>query len=380
MQGLKILSAEDFAERPRVGFDEEFNSLGDAMVILSWMDASDHAKIYDTYLQVMSESPTVTSHEYVMRVLAQKFNITAQRAAAVVELAHREEQLRKAGKKIYYGAQAYADAKIREHISKAYSEYEETDPGEFVEDPVGVTGIPSAEYATGTFVSIRDELDVDAITKATLIREEAGGRLKIDGHIYREDTDENLQFVKLTKDAVKLMETKRGFSGDNDVSFRREELKPMPGNDKPRRPRWKFAAITVNTRLEKKNKSLSRRKKHEIEKNVIVEHDGEVRPASVAEIMASCWKPVRNFQEKTYSSVKAAWLEQKLSGAKGVWGRQSAPVPTTEEISQVVLDDDSVFGKPLKDYEEVSEEIADDTFDEEEVDLEEPEDDEDTKK
>lgn len=321
----KIMSAEDFAERPRIGFDEEFDSLEDAMVTLTWLDGPACDEIYGVYLEYMSKQTSVTSHEYVMRMLSEKFNITSQRAAAIVELAHREDQERKAGKKIYYGAQAFVDARIKEHIQKAYSEYGETDPGSFVEDPIAVAGVGNLENAEASAMVVEDLVDVDGLTEATLIREHAEARLKIDGHIYIEDVDENKFSVKLSKEAKKLVAKKQSFHNADDISRRGEGLTPMPGSDQPRRARWKYAAQTLNTRDAKAMKKSNWRKKHAIADNIIVEHDGDVRVATVAEVKASCWKPLYNPQEQTLSSVKAGWLARTLHGDKGAWGRQKAP-------------------------------------------------------
>jgi hypothetical protein len=330
----KILSAEDFAERPRVGFAEEFDSLGDAMITLTWLDSAANSKIYDKYLELMSKATSVTSHEYVMRVLAQSFNLTHQRVASIVELAHREEQHRKAGKKIYDDVQDLVDSKVRDHIDKAYAEFRETDPEEFVEDPLAVTGIPNREYLTGSTVPVEDTVDVDGLMKAAVIREIADARLKIDGYIYCEDVDEDKIFVRSTKETSKLMEARSAFRDSNDPSQRPESLKPMPGDEQPRRSRWKYAAFAVNTREAKKKKISLRRKQNEVVNNIIVEHDGELRLASVAEVKATSWKPVRNLHEFTHSSVKAAWLARTLRGEKGGWGRQKAPDQAAQDADK----------------------------------------------
>ncbi|KAI2494339.1 hypothetical protein MHU86_20194 [Fragilaria crotonensis] len=353
----KIMSAEDFAERPRVGFEEEFDSLGDAMITLTWLDAAATSRIYDKYLEMMSKATSVTSHEYVMRVLAQHFNLTHQRVASIVELAHREEQHRRAGRQIHDDIQDLVDAKVRDHIDKAYAEFRETDPEEFVEDPLAVTGIPNREYLTGSTVPVEDTVDVDGLMKAALIRETAEARLKIDGHIYCEDVDEETIFVRPTKETSKLMKARSAFRDSNDPSQRPESLQPMPGNEQPRRSRWKFAAFAVNTREAKKKKISLRRKQNDVVNNVIVEHDGELRLASVAEVKATSWKPVRDLHEFTHSSVKAAWLARTLKGEKGGWGRQKAPGQAAEEADEVgdeSVDDEGTGVDEVPKEEEIS--------------------------
>jgi hypothetical protein len=341
----KIMSAEDYAKAPLVGFEEEVDSLRDAMVTLTWLDANDTDKIYEAYLEIMSKSTgKTTSHEYVMRLIAQRFNLTSQRVAAIVELAHREDQHRKNGKKIYYDAQAYVDAKIKEHIRTAYSEFGELDPQEFVEDPMGVTGMGDPDTLTGSMIDISDVIDVDAHLEATLIREQKDARVKIDGHIYKEDVDDNQFHVKISAEAQKLLNTAKSFTNSED-SQRPGGLNPAPGSH-PRRDRWKYAALTVNTRDAKKNRKKSYYRKKEISDDIMVEQDGELRLATIAEVKETCWKPKRNFQEFSFSGVKAAWLERSLRGETGGWGRQQAPEPEEEPVAEITAEagDDSEEG------------------------------------
>lgn len=320
----KILSAEDYAERPRVGFEQEFDSLRDAMVTLTWLDSKATDKIYGAYLELMSKSSgKSTSHEYVMRVLAQRFNITITRVGAIVQLAHNEDQARKEGKKLYHDAQDYVDQKVRQHITQAYSEYGEIDPEDFVEDPMGVTGMMNPDTRCGEVFQVDDLVDVESLTREAVVREQKEARLKIDNHLYIVDEDEATRTTKLNKETVLMMETQKALRQNEEVE-RREEFKPSPGDEQPRRERWKYAAVAINTREEKKNRKKWWLKK-DLAENIVVEEDGEVRPATVAEVKSTCWKPKRNINEFTYAGVKAAWLERTLRGESGGWGRQEAP-------------------------------------------------------
>jgi hypothetical protein len=99
------------------------------------------------------------------------------------------------------------------------------------------------------------------------------------------------------------------------------------------RPRWKYVAETINTRYEKKKRRHKTwPKKGRLIKNAIVEQEGHLRVASVAEVKNTSWKPIRNTQEFTYQGVKKAWLERTLEGKIGGWGRVERP-PQMEEVS-----------------------------------------------
>eukprot|EP00547_Thalassionema_nitzschioides_P005619 CAMPEP_0194213474 /NCGR_PEP_ID=MMETSP0156-20130528/14103_1 /TAXON_ID=33649 /ORGANISM="Thalassionema nitzschioides, Strain L26-B" /LENGTH=451 /DNA_ID=CAMNT_0038941517 /DNA_START=11 /DNA_END=1366 /DNA_ORIENTATION=+ len=325
----KIMSAEDYAQRPRVGFDEEFDSLRDAMVTLTWLTGADNDKIYDAYLQLMAKSSTTTSHEYVMRVIAQQFNLDIDRVAAIIQLAHNEDQYRKEGREIHYEVQDYVDRKIKEHIKNAYSEFDETDPIDFVEDPVGVDGGGDIDTRCASYVTVSDLEDVDRAAEEAVVREKTEARLKIDSHIYREDIDETRVEVKLSKEAKKLMSAQKSFKEEAERS---PELCPMPGDNQERRGRWKYVAYAYNSgdkdKVSNKKRFSRAARKNQILDNVLVEHSGELRPASVAEVKSTSWKPLRDPKEFTITGangVKDAWLRRTLQGEKGGWGRQKAP-------------------------------------------------------
>jgi hypothetical protein len=353
----KIISAEDFAARPRVGFQEEFDSLRDAMVTLTWMDGRASGAVYDAYLELMMTQTGPTSHEYIMRVLGQKFNITAQRAACIVELAHREEQQRKAGDRIYDDAQELVDGKIRDHIRRAYSEYREQDPLSFVEDPVGVTGFPDTENIVGIHKVVDDVFDVESLTKDALIREEKDARLKIDRHIYVEDVDEEKLEVPLSKEVKKLITRKQEFQN---LSQRHEEFKPASKGGKANRQEWKYVAHIINTQGRKKTKRTSWEKKHMRVVDTIVEQNGELRPANVAESKQVPWRPKSKGNEKSFQEVKAAWLDRVNKGTKGGWGRYQAPLSPPDSKNSAT----SLFSS--------SKSVPDLSNDQEDTDLEKP--------
>lgn len=368
----RIISAEDYANRPKAGFSEQFASPHDAMLTLCWLTQDDRENIYQLYLDMMESMAKtdrgVTSHEYVMRVVAQKFNISTARAAAIVQLQHNEDRIRKEkpDQKIYYEVQEYMDAKIRERIHKLYEFYGEDPPKGFVEDPRGTDGTGNLDRLVSHSRSAEDLFDVDAMTRQALIREKTEAQLSIDGHVYIEDVDDAERDVKLDGNAKKLMEAVRiavwgddapaGESNDEDVEAvtqllvaskkkkkkypRLDDQAPLPDNgrgiagawankddpDQPgRRPRWKFAAKIIDASSDaKKKKKRNRKLNKPMDKgiaNTLIEHNGNVRPATVAEASKLSWKPVRNEKEFMFKGVKQAWLDRTLRGKMDAWGK-----------------------------------------------------------
>jgi hypothetical protein len=203
----KIISSDDFANRPPVGLSEEFESFQDAMITISWLDQNDHKLVYQLYLDLMvsaeSSSGGRTSHEYVMRVIAQKFNITADRVAAIVQLQHNEQQmiLENPDIELCTDLADEMDREFKEEIDAAYQAFNLKKPESFVEDPAGTADLkPSKEWV------IADDLfDVDQMTEDAIIREDRDARLIIDGHVYIEDKDKESIPVPLDKDCRSLL-------------------------------------------------------------------------------------------------------------------------------------------------------------------------------
>ena len=375
-----IISAEDFANRPRVTFSEHFASLHDAMATLTWMTQNEKDGIYQMYcdlMTVMAEKggdpkkdswgvlTTNTSHEYVVRVIAQHYNITTSRAAGVIQLQHNEEQLKKDPTfKIRHDLQAYVDAKVRDNHREVYQSYGEKDPLTFVEDPVASTGFLGREdVGSAAVVGASDLVDVDALVKKVKQMEKDEASMRIKNHIYVEDVDDRTRKVKVDKEAKRLEKMKKQLSNlyDKTASSDEEEddetaptkaiktrvppipegALPYPDNNvgyketpKTRRPRWKFAAQIINTHtLEnppgssqhgKRVAARTKARRHGriVEGNTLIEKDGEVRVATVAELEQTSWKHVRNESEFMFKGVKAAWMRRQLEQEVGGWGRQ----------------------------------------------------------
>ena len=376
--GVKIISAEDFAARPKAGFGEEFASLHDAMTVLSWMTQQDREGVYKMYCDMMMKMSTegrgVTSHEYVMRVIAQKFNLSPNRVAAIVQLEHEEDRIRKEhpDQKIHYDIQKFVDAKMQEHIADAYRTFGETPPKGFVEDSTGSAGYGNPDLRVSANVAAEDLFDVDDLLAKAVIRERDEAQLAIDSHVYIEDVDYAQENVKVNSECRALMETKNATAdaaGENELGAvlnRPEDQSPLPefgrgiggvwadkvepaeDGTPPRRPRYKYVAKIINTRAEKltpdeksRKKARSRRKKKaaafgiaadEDVQNTLVEIDGILRPATAEEASNVAWKPARNTQEFTYQGVKRAWIGQKFRGEKSAWGRVERDLDKEREI------------------------------------------------
>mmetsp|Transcript_12119 Transcript_12119/g.22685 ORF Transcript_12119/g.22685 Transcript_12119/m.22685 type:complete len:469 (+) Transcript_12119:79-1485(+) len=341
----QIISAEDYAARPKVSFEEQFDSMHDAMVVLSWLDEEKRQDVYQMYLELTVQQDRefkTTSHEYLMRVIGEKFNLSPLRVAAIVQNCHDEEQAAKAGKMVNDKMAKYIDAKIKEHIDNAYMAYGEVNPNQFVEIPTGSAGIGSASREV---VKVEDLYNVDELTKQAALREEGEAQLLIDTKIYIEDVDTGKIDSKANADCFKLMDNVHNeFQQVKEILNRKQDdglESPLPSNrvvegedgsenESERRPRWKYVAQIINVREQKKVGKKSRRgaklKRHQQKENTLVDDGQELRLATVEEVAQTSWRSESNEDELLYRGVKAAWLDRKLKGEKYVWGRVPAEV------------------------------------------------------
>ena len=335
----RMISAEDYANRPPVGFENDFSTYEDSMVSLSWLDAKKCRQIYQMYIDMMVLSQRehkTTSHEYVCRVIAQKFNITPMRAAAVVQLQHSEEQLRQHHPELLCEEQAkYAEQAIQQNIRDAYRSERSQQPKDFVEDPVGTHGRGGPDETSKSWVKTDDIYDLEERVVKANVRDEENARLIIDGHVYKEDVDEKQVTVKTDRICKRLIKAQKE-QQHNNVNKKPSE-DDDDGNDEPipypetnakgiKRPRWKFAAKVVNTRdMRKRGRKVINYTNNNVE-NTLIEHDGKLRVATVDEAKQVAWKPSRSKDnEYIYQGAKTAWLQKTLEGKTNVWGR----VPTT---------------------------------------------------
>ena len=414
----EIISAEDLANMPKVTFSEEFESMADGMITLSWLTDAQASQMYQFYVDLMTafvakskdknKDPrdkewgvltANTSHEYVVRVVAQKYNVTTSRAAGVIQLKHNEEQLKKDPDFfVDHKLQAHVDNKIRQTISEVYRSYGEKDPLEFVEDPIASTGILGHE-GTGSpgIEKVSDLIDVDALAERKRKQERAESIRRMRTHMYVEDVDDNTVNVRLDKEARRYLKSSEKLRGlySNEVkeavdqeseTNEDDELPsidalpesgklrtkvpkipeyatPYPENNagykgqaKQRRPRWKYAAQIIDTRaLEnppnsdhggKKVAARIKSKRHGrvVEGNTLIEQGGKVRVATRAEVEQTSWKHIRNESEFMFKGVKQAWIQRQIHGEVGGWGFQeevNAPEPEVKEEEETSSEGES---------------------------------------
>eukprot|EP00980_Cylindrotheca_fusiformis_P028831 scaffold22653_cov119-Cylindrotheca_fusiformis.AAC.12 len=322
----RMISAEDFANRPPVGFQNDFSTFEDSMTTLSWLDQETSRRIYQVYVEMMvlsQQQHKTTSHEYVCRVIAQKFDITPMRAAAVIQLQHAEEQMRQHNPELLCDEQAkYAEQAIQQNIRDAYRSERSQPPRQpFVEDPVGAHGRGEPDETSVSWTSTDDIYDLEAKIEQANVRDAQRAKLLIDGHIYKEDVDETQVPVRADRTTRRLIKAKeqQAKAKEDDT-----EAIPYPENNAKgeKRDRWKFVAKVVNTRaMRKKGRKITNYTNNNVE-NTLVEHDGELRVATVEEAKQVAWKPTRfKDNEYIYEGAKNAWLKKTLEGKSGVWGR-----------------------------------------------------------
>ena len=332
----KIVSAEDYADRPGVGFFGEFDTFQDAMVTLTWLDQADHQQIYQLYTDLLSHSQEkhgVTSHEYVVRVIAQKYNITAERVAAIVQLQHNEEQILKEDpdRVLLNKAANYMDDAVKQEIQEAYQTFGLKKPDEFVEDPVGVSG----SFERASWQVVNDVLDVDQIMEDTIVREDRQVRLQIDGHHYQEDVDDATVAVPMSKQARKLLQAKEKFAKQRDAAAK-QDVVDWPVNHVKPRARWTFVAQTVNTReLKKKRAPASSYTNNSVADTLVEEPGGTLRAATLEDVKLTAWKPVRHVQEHTFAGAKRGWLDRTIRGKEQAWGK-APPKPVKPPVVKEV--------------------------------------------
>lgn len=336
----RILSADDFAARPKAGTSIEFETFTDAMVTLSWLSARDQQQIYQLYCDIMlssgaQSSSAVTSHEYAMRAVAQRFRITAQRVAAVVQLQHTEQQLKRQGVKLADDVAEYMDAQIQNEIRQAYQSFGQRPPDSFVEDPVGVMATGDSKQ----WQPVDDVLDVPKMWKDTQEREDHEAKAYVEGYIYKEDKVLSEVPVPLDDDCqVLLKQAKNLHKGsaekDNVVT----------------NGRWNFVAQTVNTRHQKKQKHNAAMAKKKVKtptsytnnsprNTIVVDRAADsttttttIRAGTLADTEGVAWKSKRDPQQFIYGPVQRAWLERQATGDTTVWGK--APPPAKPVVSE----------------------------------------------
>lgn len=337
----KILSRHDYARLNGVTFEEQYQTFEDAMITLSWMDHKTKERIYQNYLNWMvsaQEKFGKTSHEYVCRLLAQKFHITPFRAAAIIQLMHLEEQMKmenpEGDMEDEFGDQAeIVDQYMMHTINEAYRSTGETPPEAFVE-PVDMAGGLESYKTT----AIDDALDVDQLTRDANVREQENARIMINDHVYIEDVDDEAIKIPMSKDAMGLINMKEKLAAQAGADPPPSPTAAAAVPEEGRRPRWKFVAQAIDTRIlnpkqkhhysrdgkKYRGKRHKNRFQQDWAENTLIEEQGELRPANLADVRHLSWKPVRHLQEFTYSEAKSGWLERTVGGNNAAWGK--API------------------------------------------------------
>ena len=425
---IEILSKDDFNNRPRIQFGEGFQSLHDGQITLSWLTQSDKYNMYNMYVSVMTAQSNNqkkgaskkkkadsaddvkgkpwgvlsahTSHEYAIRLIAQKFNVSTSSAAAVIQLQHDEEQLKKDPNfKLHHDVQDHVDNQVNAWIREVYQSYGEKAPLGYMEDPVSSTGLVGREDSgSPDITSVSDLQDVDLLVKKTEALERETAMSRMGRHVFVEDVDDSTLNVRLDSETRGLMtragelrglydvidevpDANDGKGGESegpqsDNSSKRGQKKgpkrllkipkaasPFPDNNRgykdtieTRRPRWRYAAQIINTHKLKHPPNQSRhgvkvaarakarRHGRVVDGNTIIEEGGELRAATVAELEQTSWKHVRNESEAMFRGVKDAWLRKELHGESGGWGPQEEinPIVEKSEPSESEDDDDAV--------------------------------------
>jgi hypothetical protein len=307
------------------------------MYTLGWINAKEQDIIYQSYLdmtqRMLASTKGVTSHEYIFRVLGQKFNLASDRISAICVLKHNEEQMKARGDPIDYDRQDFMDQNYAAKINAAYMAYNEVNPGRFIEPSLGN---PDTDALDPSFIPVDDLVDVDAILDEVSIREKEKARIAIDTHVYKEDIDEDTISVKISSSVYKIMKQHARMSSYA-FTQRPEHLTPLPAaGAEPRRARWKFACHFADATKKDKAKQKfpykgHKRRKNKVTENTLIEIGGLLRPATLKEVKCCAWKPKRDASTFTYRDLHEAWLDRRKTGNTKLWGRQEAPIIPVEE-------------------------------------------------
>jgi hypothetical protein len=301
-------------------------------------------KIYQDYLdlmEAMDQREKVTSHEYAVTVIARKYSIMPDRAAAIIQLKHNEERIKVdfPDRKIHYEFAKKMDDAISKCIREIYAQYDEVPPTDFVEEAWEYTGKGSRQN-----VQVDDLLDLDELSRQAIAREREHAQKLIDTKVYKEDYDSSLVEVKVNQECQKLMkahdEMKRLMSTygntisdavanqqltqkDTGVGDASKKTVVKVVERKPSRS-VKFVAHAINTAEARKKKS---HRKNKDQSSLIVEQNGHLRAPTEEEVQSTSWKSQRYVKEFILKGVKKGWLDKKQKGITTAWGR--APTPET---------------------------------------------------
>ena len=367
----KILSKEDFRNRPAVGVSAYFDSPADAMVTLSWMTNKDRKEIFEMYKALLKTQHArcgSTSHEYIMRCIAQKLNLRADRVAGAVQLQFNEERYRLEGEELADEAGKYMDNSFLTEIRLFYKAFNMTPPNDlsFVEPIIDdeADGAPSPLIR-----SVDDIFDMDGLLKRYQ-DEYLPNKAKdiVSKHKYVEDVDDESIITPVDKETESFVEQQKKLA-DRMESFQTDVtpkvLKETDRDNPSRRKRFKFVAKMVNTREKKKLIKEAKRKPiltakeakkrslmskayttNSIE-NTVVEYDGRCRRANMNDVRNVEWKPMKHelgkrktieeqveVMERIYRNAKRDWLNY-IHGREhtGVFGTDGKISPKSIKLA-----------------------------------------------
>lgn len=304
----RILSADEMNHKPIVFLKDRPPSLRESGFLPTWLFERQREGIYNMYLSLMEEQAKhgVTSHEYVCYVIAQKFNISKERVAAVIQLRHNEEQLKKEGHEMHDDCQKCMDEAMSKLMLTAYSVMGYRHPPDsYIEDPS-----PFPRESTRNAMTVDDLFDEEQAEQDAIAREKEKARFILNNKRFIEDVHPSKRTVRLDDNTRTFMKQKDTLKSNSFDTFSKNKKKA------------KFLCKYIDTTVEKKKNKKNKKVKSQIQ-NIVIEDntsDGKLRPATMEEIYSSSFKPNRYPLEFIYRDAKKGWMDKTMND-KDTWGK-----------------------------------------------------------
>jgi len=234
------MSREDIAKQPSVTFNERYESYEEANIQLTWLNQEDYRAVYELYITWMTHAQQrfgKTSHEYVCRLIAQKYNMTPFRVAGMIQLQHNEHRYKAEIQEQMQQAEDDPNKKPVENwllpdefveilddsmnrvIDESYEHTNEERPSKFFEP-----NIVKEKHEDHRYMSVDDVFDLDQVTKDAIIREKTEAQLMIDGHHYLQDMDDEDIPIPMSKKSKDLMQAKKDMAIKAESYYRKDPL------------------------------------------------------------------------------------------------------------------------------------------------------------
>ena len=313
----RILSADEMNHRPIVHLKDRAPLLRESGFLPTWLFERQREGIYTMYLEMMEEMSKTgsgtTSHEYVCYVIAQKFNISKERVAGVIQLRHNEEQLKKEGVEMHDDCQKAMDEAMQKLMMTAYQAMGYRHPPDsYIEDPN-----PFPRESTRDAMSVDDLFDEEQAETDAISREKEKAQFILNNKRFIEDIHPSKRRVKLDDNTQAFMKQKYHLSQEKDFNTFSKNKKKA-----------KYSCKYIDTTLEKKRNKKNKKVKKQFNNVVIEDVDqGKLRAATMEEIYNSSYKPNRNPMEFMYMDAKKGWLDKTMH-QKDTWGK--APVDVVD--------------------------------------------------